>query len=46
MGERIEKWEDRIDLVFSHFCLVGRMEKWRGGKLRLCLVTVFVFYFQ
>ena len=27
--EGIEKWEDIRDLVFSYFCLVGRMEKWR-----------------
>ena len=31
--EGIEKWEDIRDLVFSYFCLVGRMEKWREGKL-------------
>ena len=24
--EKIKNWEDRIDLVFSHLCLVGRME--------------------
>ena len=28
-----EKWEDRKDLVFPHVCLVGRVEKWEGGKL-------------
>ena len=32
-GERIEKLEDIKDLVFSHICLVGRMKKWRYGKL-------------
>ena len=37
IGEGIEKWEDRKDLVFFHMCLVGRMEKWRDGKL-ICLV--------
>ena len=31
--EKIEKWKSRRDLVFSHLCLVGRMEKWRDGKL-------------
>ena len=34
--ERIEKCEDRKDLVFSHKCLVGRIEKWRDEKL-FCL---------
>ena len=29
----IEKWKDRRDLVFFHLYLVGRMEKWRDGKL-------------
>ena len=35
----MEKWEDRKwredrkDLVFSHMCLVGRVEKWKDGKL-------------
>ena len=29
---RMEKWEDRKDLVFSHVCLVGGVEKWEGGK--------------
>jgi len=29
----MEKWDDRRDLVFFHLCLVGRMEKWRDGKL-------------
>ena len=38
MGEwkisgRMEKWEDRKDLVFPHVCLVGGVEKWAGGKL-------------
>ena len=39
----VEKWEnrrlrdDRKDLVFSCMCLVGRVEKWREGKL-FCLV--------
>ena len=28
-----EKWEDRRDLVFCHMCLVGRMKKWKDGKL-------------
>ena len=32
-GEGIEKWKDRKDLVFSHMCLVGRVEKWKDGKL-------------
>ena len=36
-GEMIEKWEDRRDLVLSHMCLVGRMKKWRDGRL-ICLV--------
>ena len=31
--ERIEKWKDRKDLVFSYMYLVGRVEKWRDGKL-------------
>ena len=35
--ERIEKFKDRKDLVFSHMCLVGRVEKWRDEKL-FCLV--------
>ena len=35
--EGIKKWENRRDLIFSYFCLVGRMEKWRYGKL-ICLV--------
>ena len=34
---RKEKWEDRKDLVFSHVCLVGGVEKWESGKL-FCLV--------
>ena len=29
----MEKWEDRKDLVFSHVCLVGGVEKWEGEKL-------------
>ena len=29
----VEKWEDIKNLVFPHVCLVGRMEKWEGGKL-------------
>ena len=33
--EEIEKWEDRKNLVFSYMYLVGRMEKWRDGKLYL-----------
>ena len=36
-GERIEKWKDRKDLVFSYMCLVGRVKKWRDGKF-FCLV--------
>ena len=36
-GEMIEKWEDRKNLVFSHICLVERIEKWRNEKL-FCLV--------
>ena len=28
--ERIKKWEDKRDLRFSYFCLVGRME---GGEI-------------
>ena len=32
-GEGIKKWEDKKDLVFSHMCLVGRIEKWGEGKL-------------
>ena len=35
--ERMEKWEDRKYLVFPLVCLVGRVEKWEGGKL-FCLV--------
>ena len=37
ISERIEKWEDRKDLVFFHVCLVRWVEKWEGGKL-FCLV--------
>ena len=33
---RMEKWEDRRDLVFL-VCLVGGVENWEGGKL-FCLV--------
>ena len=33
----MEKWEDRKDLVFTHVCLVGRVEKWEGRKFS-CLV--------
>ena len=36
---KMEKWEDRKDLVFPHLCLVGRMEKQRDGKL-FCLVKI------
>ena len=25
---KIEKWEDRKNLVFPHVCLVGMVEKW------------------
>ena len=32
-NEGIERWDDKRDLVFSHMCLVGRMEKWRNRKL-------------
>ena len=31
--ERMKKWEDRRDFSFPRLCLVGRMEKWRDGKL-------------
>ena len=34
---RIEKWKDRKYLVFPCVCLVGGMEKQKGGKL-FCLV--------
>ena len=27
ISERMEKWEDRKDLVFLHVCLVGGVEK-------------------
>ena len=30
---RIEKWEDKKDLVFPHVCLVGGVKKWKGEKL-------------
>ena len=33
----MEKWKDRKYLVFPLMCLVGRVEKWEGGKL-FCLV--------
>ena len=33
----IEKWEDRRDLVFSHLCLVQRIEKLKDKKF-ICLV--------
>ena len=33
----MEKWEDRKYLVFPRVCLVGGVEKWKGGKL-FCLV--------
>ena len=33
----MEKWEDKIDLVFPRMYLVGGMEKWEGRKL-FCLV--------
>ena len=29
----IKKWNDRKNLVFSHMCLVGRIEKWRDEKI-------------
>ena len=35
----IEKWENKRDLIFSHLCLVGKMEKSRNGKL-ICLVEM------
>ena len=34
---RMEKWEDGKYLVFPLVCLVGGMEKLKGGKL-FCLV--------
>ena len=34
----MEKWKDRKYLVFSLVCLVGRVEKWEGGKI-FCLVV-------
>ena len=34
--ERIEKWEDKKDLVFPRVYLIGEMEKLRDGKL-VCL---------
>ena len=37
ISRMMEKWEDRKYLVFPRVCLVGRMEKWEGGKL-LCLI--------
>ena len=33
----MKKWDDRKDLVFSHVCLVGRVEKWEG-EIFFCLV--------
>ena len=33
----MEKWEDRKYLIFLRVCLVGGMEKWKGGKL-FCLI--------
>ena len=30
---RMEKWENKKYLVFSHVRLVGRVEKWESGKL-------------
>ena len=33
----MEKLGDRKDFSFSHLYLVGRVEKWRDGKL-FCLV--------
>ena len=38
-SEKVEdgKMQDRKDLVFSHMCLVGEVEKWKGEKL-FCLV--------
>ena len=36
---RMEKWEDRKDLVFPHLCLVGKVEKQNDGKL-FCLVEI------
>ena len=35
--EKIEKWEDIRNLVFSQLYLVGMMEKWRYWKF-ICLV--------
>ena len=32
-GKGIEKWKNKRDLIFSHLCLVGRMEKSRNEKL-------------
>ena len=29
--------ENKTDLVFSHLCLIERIEKWRDGKF-ICLV--------
>ena len=36
---RMEKWEDRKDLVFPHLYLVGGVKKYRDGKL-FCLVEI------
>ena len=30
---RMEKWENRKDLVFPHVCFVGGVKKWEGEKL-------------
>ena len=37
MVRGLEKWDDRKDLDFSHVYLVGKVEKWEGGK-KICLV--------
>ena len=36
--ELIEKWENRRDFVFSHTCLVGRMEKYKDKKKLIYLI--------
>ena len=33
----MEKWEDKIDLVFPRMYLVGGMEKWEDRKF-FCLI--------
>ena len=38
ISERVEKWEDRKDLVFPHTCLVEGVEKWEGEFFFFCLV--------